>query len=95
MGYLTEQASILINAQDEVAAIPNGERVESPFALALRRSSLARSLKKGFDGITERGVCEVSINGWPHVHYCIPQKVGGSFSSPSRMKETIDLYFDI
>ena len=94
MGYLTEQASILINAQDEVAAIPNGERVESPFALALRRSSLARSLKKGFDGITERGVCDVSINGWPHVHYCIPQKVG-SLSSPSRMKETIDLYFDI
>lgn len=72
--YLTEQASILINAQDEIGSIPPEQRTESPFALALRRSTLARSLKKAFDGITEKGECDVSINGWPHAHYCIPQK---------------------
>eukprot|EP00095_Tigriopus_kingsejongensis_P000669 maker-scaffold340_size202118-snap-gene-0.20 protein:Tk00669 transcript:maker-scaffold340_size202118-snap-gene-0.20-mRNA-1 annotation:"conserved hypothetical protein" len=73
--YLHKEAEIMLNAQDEVSMMPADEPRPSQFALALERSQLAQILKKVFDDVSLTGVTEVSINRWPSVSFCLPQRV--------------------
>ena len=47
----------------------------SPFALALEKSTLAKSLKKIFDEISTDGICYERINTYIEISFCMPQKV--------------------
>lgn len=73
--YLDKQATIMLNAQDEVSAMSEDEVRPSQFGLALERSPLAQTLKKAFEDVARTGVTEVSINKWPSVSFCLPQRV--------------------
>ena len=56
-------------------ALPEGERRRSPFAEALEKSDLAKTLKKVFDDMTTTGTTLAHVQGWAEVNHCLPQKV--------------------
>ena len=47
----------------------------SPFALALQKSSVAKSLKKIFEEISADGLCYERIHNYIEISFCFPQKV--------------------
>lgn len=48
---------------------------ESPFELILRRSSLAKDLKKVYDDLSSTGLVQIRVNRWIEVSFCLPHKV--------------------
>lgn len=48
---------------------------ESVYGEILRRSSLARDLKRVYLSLCTTGIVELKINGWVSVSFCLPQKV--------------------
>ncbi|KAK6642302.1 hypothetical protein RUM44_014025 [Polyplax serrata] len=76
--YVTCQTKEMISAHDEVAqkiADTTDTNCESPFELILRRSSLAKDLKKVFDELSSTGLVHIRINHWIEVSFCLPHKV--------------------
>lgn len=65
VGYFSEQARIIIKAQDDTASLPDDRRQVTPFQLALERSQLCRELKDVFDSISYTG----SINPAQYFKY--------------------------
>ena len=49
----------------------------SPFASALQKSSIAKSLKNIFEEISADGYCYERIHDYIEVSFCMPQKVFG------------------
>jgi len=78
-GYLTQEANILWQLQEEVANLPAEAQVDiSPFAMALQggpKSQLARSLKIIFEDISHNGYCYERIHNYIEISFCMPQKV--------------------
>ncbi|XP_013173065.1 PREDICTED: nitrogen permease regulator 3-like protein [Papilio xuthus] len=47
---------------------------KSAFHLILQRSSLARSMKAVFEGLSSTGIVQVRINNWVLLSFCLPHK---------------------
>ncbi|CAG4945896.1 unnamed protein product [Parnassius apollo] len=52
----------------------NGATPKSAFHLILQRSSLARSMKAVFEGLSSTGIVQVRINKWVLLSFCLPHK---------------------
>ncbi|CAH2041341.1 unnamed protein product, partial [Iphiclides podalirius] len=52
----------------------NEETPKSAFHLILQRSSLARSMKAVFEGLSSTGIVQVRINKWVLLSFCLPHK---------------------
>ncbi|ELU15283.1 hypothetical protein CAPTEDRAFT_221562 [Capitella teleta] len=74
-GYLTQQKNIMWTIQDDVAMLPEDQRCESPFKIMLKKSQLAKQLKKVHDDVCKTGVVQLYINNWVHISVCLPHKV--------------------
>ena len=90
-GYLSKEANILWQLQEEVANLPAEAQTDviSPFAMALQgsgsggggsggggpKSQLARSLKTIFEDISHNGYCYERIHNYIEISFCMPQKV--------------------
>lgn len=58
--------------QDGSAIRPNPESV---FSIILKKSLLARDMKKVFLSLCTTGIVDIRINRWVSVSFCLPQKV--------------------
>ena len=78
-GYLSKEANILWQLQEEVANLPAESQADiSPFAMALQggpKSQLAKSLKTIFEDISHNGYCYERIHNYIEISFCMPQKV--------------------
>ncbi|KAG1659949.1 GATOR complex protein NPRL3 [Nymphon striatum] len=72
--YLSNEAKIMVNAHDEVNAMPEDCEV-SPFEIILKKSELAMELETVYKDLIEKGVVNLRIHKWITVSFCLPHKV--------------------
>ncbi|XP_048759621.2 GATOR complex protein NPRL3-like [Ostrea edulis] len=83
--YLTSQAKIMLSIHDEVAALPE-DSGESPYAVILQKSSLARCLQTIFEDLGQTGLVHLFINKWIEIRFCLPHKIHQIPDSSSMLK---------
>jgi hypothetical protein len=74
---LSREASTIPWVSQENSGEADEEEITatSPFAAALKKSGLAKSLKVIFDDISHNGVCYERIHNYIEISFCMPQKV--------------------
>ncbi|XP_061182292.1 GATOR1 complex protein NPRL3-like [Saccostrea echinata] len=83
--YLSSQAKIMLSVHDEVAAMPE-DSAESPYAMILPRSSLAKCLQTIFEDLGKTGLVHLFINKWIEIWFCSPHKIHQIPDSSSTMR---------
>jgi hypothetical protein len=74
VGYLTAETKLMTAHEDEMQD-EHGPDDAPPYASVMKRSGLARVLRKMYDDLCHLGALYLRINSWIEVSFCLPQKV--------------------
>lgn len=74
VGYLTAETKLMTAHEDDMQD-ELGPDDAPPYASVMKRSGLARVLRKMYDDLCHLGALYLRINSWIEVSFCLPQKV--------------------